>query len=388
MGTLRYMAPEQMEGSHEVDHRADIYSLGVVFYELLTGELPIGRFAPPSKKVEIDVRLDEVVLRALEKEPEQRYQHASELKTSVNHITATPGESAGRAPAGRAVSLPPTAPNARLSRCALMGAIWASYFFMALLVAIPGLAYLTFNVHRHGETKLPLGAPFPGGVVKIAGAGSAAEFQGLVAELTAAPGWAEALFKLVLIFAAAVAGLIALAAPFGTTILGFVAIGHIRRSTGELYGLPLAVFDALLFPLLLLDVLLLAAGSGLAYPVCGAMFVQTPYSQQTLVMLTYLLFIGASGAGDLARLAHHSCRLAQCNGVYTGAETYRRRGSIPCRATSDRTSWRSRERGTGTAPSRCERITAERCSEQCRSRRFGGPCAVRCAAATHDHFAI
>ena len=80
MGTLRYMAPEQMEGTKTVDHRADIYSLGVVFYELLTGELPIGRFAPPSKKVEIDVRLDEVVLRALEQEPAQRYQHASDVQ--------------------------------------------------------------------------------------------------------------------------------------------------------------------------------------------------------------------------------------------------------------------------------------------------------------------
>lgn len=89
MGTLRYMAPEQMEGSKQVDHRADIYSLGVVFYELLTGELPMGRFAPPSKKVQIDVRLDEVVLRALEKEPEQRWQQASEVKTEVEAIKAT-----------------------------------------------------------------------------------------------------------------------------------------------------------------------------------------------------------------------------------------------------------------------------------------------------------
>ena len=89
MGTPRYMAPEQMEGSHGVDHRADIYSLGVVFYEMLTGELPVGRFAAPSRKVEIDVRLDEVVLRTLEKEPQHRYQSASHIKSDVQSITST-----------------------------------------------------------------------------------------------------------------------------------------------------------------------------------------------------------------------------------------------------------------------------------------------------------
>jgi predicted Ser/Thr protein kinase len=99
MGTLRYMAPEQMEGTHDVDHRADIYSLGVVFYELLTGELPLGRFAPPSKKVQIDVRLDEVVLRALAKEPELRWQHASEIKTEVATIVDSKGEKLGAIPA-------------------------------------------------------------------------------------------------------------------------------------------------------------------------------------------------------------------------------------------------------------------------------------------------
>jgi tRNA A-37 threonylcarbamoyl transferase component Bud32 len=95
MGTPNYMAPEQMERPLEVDHRADIYSLGVVFYEMLTGELPLGRFAPPSQKVQVDVRLDQVVLRALEKERDRRYQHASEVKTDVEEIATNPG---GKAP--------------------------------------------------------------------------------------------------------------------------------------------------------------------------------------------------------------------------------------------------------------------------------------------------
>ncbi len=98
MGTLRYMAPEQMQGSSAVDHRADIYSLGVVFYEMLTGELPIGRFEPPSKKVRIDVRLDEVVLRSLESVPDRRYQHASDVKTDVESIV---GASDTRFPAAQ-----------------------------------------------------------------------------------------------------------------------------------------------------------------------------------------------------------------------------------------------------------------------------------------------
>jgi len=90
MGTWHYMAPEQYERPQSVDHRADIFSLGVVFYELLTGKLPVGAFAPASQKLQIDVRVDEVVLKALAREPEQRYQHASEVKSDVESLGSAP----------------------------------------------------------------------------------------------------------------------------------------------------------------------------------------------------------------------------------------------------------------------------------------------------------
>lgn len=90
MGTPHYMAPEQWEKPAEVDHRADIFALGVVFYELLTGELPIGRFDPPSRKVQVDVRIDEVVFRALEREPGRRFQAVIDLRTAVDTIGRSP----------------------------------------------------------------------------------------------------------------------------------------------------------------------------------------------------------------------------------------------------------------------------------------------------------
>jgi eukaryotic-like serine/threonine-protein kinase len=140
MGTPHYMAPEQFEHPQDVDHRADIYSLGVVFYQMLTGELPLGRFAPPSCKVQVDVRLDEVVLRALEKEPERRYQQASDVKTEVETIAAAPPPAQRSFAAGqdRPPVTPPQSirplPDARLSRAAIVGAVWAAIGLIGMLL--------------------------------------------------------------------------------------------------------------------------------------------------------------------------------------------------------------------------------------------------------------
>jgi serine/threonine protein kinase len=125
MGTPHYMAPEQVEHPLAVDHRADIFSLGVVFYEMLTGELPLGKFQPPSAKVRMDVRLDEVVLHALEKEPERRYQQASQVKTDVQRITAE-GQVPGQvvAPPTEAVRRKPVNCVPALSLCCLTTALF------------------------------------------------------------------------------------------------------------------------------------------------------------------------------------------------------------------------------------------------------------------------
>jgi serine/threonine-protein kinase len=111
IGTPAYMAPEQHTAPDTIDHRADLYALGVVFYQMLTGELPPdGPLRAPSTRVPIDVKLDEIVLRALEKKPALRYANATELKTEIETLIRA-GDTRGQTPASPARPAPDTAPD-------------------------------------------------------------------------------------------------------------------------------------------------------------------------------------------------------------------------------------------------------------------------------------
>jgi TM2 domain-containing membrane protein YozV/predicted Ser/Thr protein kinase len=129
VGTPHYMAPEQIEKPQTVDHRADIYSLGVVFYEMLTGELPLGKFSPPSKKVQVDVRLDEIVLHTLEKEPERRYQQVSQVKTDVETVAGTPPSLGAAAMVDAAPPVFPAPPQEVTSDKILLPTFLLAFFF-------------------------------------------------------------------------------------------------------------------------------------------------------------------------------------------------------------------------------------------------------------------
>ena len=87
MGTVNYMAPEQRQDAGRVDQRADVFSYGVLLYEMLTGELPLGRYPEPSKRNRsLDRRVDPVVMRALELDARRRFPRVREVVNVLDQV--------------------------------------------------------------------------------------------------------------------------------------------------------------------------------------------------------------------------------------------------------------------------------------------------------------
>lgn len=112
MGTPDYVAPEALMLGSDVDGRADIYAVGVMLYQMLTGDIPRGMFKMPSQKFQsIDPRFDAIIRRALEHDREERYQSSHELRQALDIILTTPRAVSGQESSAVLPKQPPQTPG-------------------------------------------------------------------------------------------------------------------------------------------------------------------------------------------------------------------------------------------------------------------------------------
>ncbi|MEY2407604.1 MAG: eukaryotic-like serine/threonine-protein kinase [Verrucomicrobiota bacterium] len=133
IGTPDFLAPEAWTPGTALDARADLYSLGVTLYQMLTGEVPRGLWKMPSEKVGTDPRLDAIIDKAMQPDREARYQSSSELRRDLEQIhdgrpaTATPV---------RTVVPPPAPQNGSFARRWIAGAVVVQIIIICSLVIL------------------------------------------------------------------------------------------------------------------------------------------------------------------------------------------------------------------------------------------------------------
>ena len=119
MGTQEFAAPEMLTPGATVDHRADLYSLGVMLYQMLTGEIPRVMFKLPSfRRPELGTRFDALLCRALETDPTDRYQTVKEFHDALTEAAVMPAKPAAFAPAPLGVTA--TMPQPRKAKWPLL----------------------------------------------------------------------------------------------------------------------------------------------------------------------------------------------------------------------------------------------------------------------------
>lgn len=150
-GTPGYTAPEVIDTPHSIDHRADIFSLGVLLHELLTGILPNADPRPTSAICHCDPRFDLVIRKATHESPTERYDSANEIAAEIERISTTAGPRVlqtaahgGRAPRVMARKYTPTKKSGS-----------KGFLISALLIAVGIVGYFFLNAIDNSKEKQP-----------------------------------------------------------------------------------------------------------------------------------------------------------------------------------------------------------------------------------------